>query len=70
MAQDKTKFQEFLKQKGIDDQAFHAAIPKLYVQYEQDFEASGPQMLELGKKFFWNDLRKEFPITHDQLRED
>jgi hypothetical protein len=70
MTQDKSKFEEFLRQKGVDDQAFQAAIPKLFARYKQDFEASGAHMLELGKKFFWNDLRKEFPIIINQLRED
>jgi hypothetical protein len=56
-----TSFQAFIQQKGIDQEAFQCTLPGLFAQYEKEFERGGPSMLEYGKKFFWNDLRLEFP---------
>jgi hypothetical protein len=64
-----TSFAEFVRNKGIDAEAFQKAFPDLYAQYSHTYDVGGANMLEYGKKFFWNDLRIEFPIGNTRLQE-
>ena len=63
-------FQEFLRKKKIDPIRFGAQNPKLFQRIAKEFEGGGEIIVEHGKKFFWNDLRIEFPLDSVQLQED
>jgi hypothetical protein len=69
MSTSATSYRAFIQQKGVNPDAFQRALPQLFAQYEKEFEVGGPHTLEYQKKFFWNDLRLEFPNDKIDIQE-
>lgn len=63
----KEQWKDFLEKKGIEPKDFQASLPVLFARCQTEYEMAGAPLLEYGKKFFWNDLRKEFPRRHTNL---
>jgi hypothetical protein len=63
-------FVNFLHKKKVNSEAFLKGNPRLFQRFAFEYGQAGESMLEYGRKFFWNDLRMEFPLIGVQLRED
>jgi hypothetical protein len=63
-------FESFLHKKNVDPEAFLKGNPRLFQRFAFEYAHAGESMLEYGRKFFWNDLRMEFPLKSAQLQED
>lgn len=70
METETTPFDAFLIKKKIDPAAFGSGLPGLYARCKAEFDAAGASLIEHGKKFFWNDLRMEFPLANVQLTQE
>jgi hypothetical protein len=54
--------EDFLRQKRIASDAFRAAQPAEWAEYERLLRELGPISFDYQKKFFFNGLRREFPL--------
>lgn len=59
-------FQEFFDKKKIDLEALRKQEPRLYSDFEAHFEAKGPKSFDYTKKYWFNGLRKLFPLKTKQ----
>ena len=59
-------FQEFFDKKKIDLEALRKQEPRLYSDFEAHFEAMGPKSFDHTKKYWFNGLRKLFPLKTRQ----
>lgn len=56
-------FEEFIRGKRIDAEAFRKALATTYLQWEAEFGALGPVKFDQFKKFQFNPYRLRFPLT-------
>lgn len=54
--------EDFLRKKRIAPDAFRAALPEEWAEYERLFQEMGPVSFDYQKKFFFNGLRRAFPL--------
>ena len=58
-------FEEFLKKKWIDGEAYKKAMEAEWNQFKQEYEQSGEAVFDARKKFFLNNLRLQFPLREE-----
>jgi hypothetical protein len=58
------RFEEYLREKNIDPIKFQSAENELYLRFESEFLQMHPNSFTSQKKFFINDLRRRFQLTH------
>jgi hypothetical protein len=56
-------FEQFLEKKKIEATTFMAKENELFERLKKDFQQSNEQSFVVQKKFFFNDLRRKYPIT-------
>ena len=60
-------FDEFLKKKRIDGEAYKKAMKAEWGQFRKEYEQSGEAAFDARKKFFLNNLRLQFPLKGEDM---
>ena len=64
------EFDEYLKQKKIDADAFENADNTRFWEWSELFKTMHPESFTAQKKFLINDIRRRYPATDSPVRKD
>jgi hypothetical protein len=56
-------FEEFFKKKRIDQAALEQGVPLLFLEFKAHFEQMGEKSFDHTKKYWFNKLRRQFPLA-------
>ena len=55
-------FEEFFKKKRIELAAFEKGLPALFFEFKTHYEQMGEKSFDHTKKYWFNKLRREYPL--------